>query len=329
MNGLTWTRGELWPWLLLLPFAVAVAHLLLASGRRAARRYGALPTDAVASPLGRALRLGGILGLGFACWLDPRYGEETLPIERRGLDLIFCLDTSRSMLAKDLEPDRLARARGDIKAVLPLLAGGDRAALVVFAGEARIWIPLTHDLPSFVQLLDEVDTTLIPVGGTDVAAALRRARELAQPGEAATTAVVLLTDGEDLGGSGRVAAAELKEQGIRVHAIGYGSVHGSKITVSEDGKETFLRDRGGDEVVSKLDAQALRAIAEATGGEFVRADAMALPLRELYEKRIAPLQKRSFEQGEEKVMKARYQWVLLPLLLLLLYEIATLGGHRR
>ncbi len=95
MNGLTWTRGELWPWLLLLPFAVAVAHLLLASSRRAARRYGALPTDAVASPLGRALRLGVILGLGFVCWLDPRYGEESLPIERRGLD-------DRSLRIKDI-----------------------------------------------------------------------------------------------------------------------------------------------------------------------------------------------------------------------------------
>ena len=329
MSGLEFTRAALWPWLLLLPVVLALCTAVLARTRAAVRRYGAASTDAVSSPLLRALRLTAIVGLSFVCWLDPRHGDEVLPVERRGLDLIFCLDTSRSMLAKDLEPTRLQRARTDIAAVLPLLAGGDRAALVVFAGEARTWIPLTHDLPSFEQLLDEVDTTLVPVGGTDLAAALRRARELAKPGEAATTAVVLLTDGEDLGGSGQQAARELHEDGIRVHTVGYGSVYGSKIAVDENGKEAFLRDRAGDEVVSKLDASGLRALAEVTGGEFVRADAMALPLRELYSKRIAPLQKRTFEQGAQTAKKARYQWVLLPLLLLLLYEILTMGGRRR
>ncbi len=184
-------------------------------------------------------------------------------------------------------------------------------------------------MPSFKQLLDEVDTTLVPVGGTDLAAALRRARELAQPGESATTAVVLLSDGEDLAGSGQEAAAELHKEGIRVHTVGYGNAYGSKITVEQDGKETFLRARDGSEVVSKLDASGLRAVAEATGGDFVRADAMALPLRELYQKRIEPLQKRAFDAGEDTMKKARYQWVLLPLLLFLLYEIATTGGRRR
>ncbi len=329
MNDFVFTRAHLWPWLLLLPVVVVAVHAALARARAAAHQYGAASTDLVSSPLLRALRLGTIAGLAFVCWLDPRYGEENVPIERRGLDLIFCLDTSRSMLASDLEPNRLARARTDIAAVLPLLSGGDRAALVVFAGEARTWIPLTHDMASFRQLLDEVDTPLVPVGGTDLAAALRRGRELAQPGEAATTEMILLTDGEDLGGSGQQAARELRGDGIRVHAIGYGSVLGSKITIDANGKESFLRTRGGDEVVSKLDASGLRALAEATGGEFVRADAMALPLRELYQKRIAPLQKRTFEQGEDKVKKARYQWALLPLLALLLYEIATTGGRRR
>src|SRR5262245_11812842 len=185
------------------------------------------------------------------------------------------------MLAADMEPTRLQRARQDIAAVLGELQHGDRAGLVVFAGEARIWVPLTHDLESFGKLLDEVDTTLVPKGGTDLAAALRRAKDLAVPDAAATTVVVLLTDGEDLGGSGLQAAHELAAAGITVHALGYGNRLGSKITVEEQGKETFLRDRQGQEVVSRLDADGLRAIAESAHGEFVRADAMPLPLREL------------------------------------------------
>jgi Ca-activated chloride channel family protein len=329
VNELVFARGHLWPWLLCLPVLVVLLHAMLKRADAAARRYGARSRDAVPSPLLRSLRLSLVAALGLVCWLDPRAGEETVAVERRGLDLIFCLDTSRSMLAADVEPNRLQRARQDIVAVLPELLAGDRVALVVFAGEARTWVPLTHDIPSFRQLLDEVDTTLVPVGGTDLAAALRKARELALPDAPSTTVVVLLTDGEDLGGAGLQAAHELAAQGIVVHALGYGSVLGSKIAVREQGQETFLRDKSGGEVVSHMDAAGLRALAEAAGGEFLRADAMALPLRELHRQRIVPLQKRAFEAGEDVIRKPRYQWVLLPMLLLLVYELATAGGRRR
>src|SRR5690606_15330845 len=145
------------------------------------------------------------------------------------------------------------------------------------------WIPLTHDLDSFRRLLDEVDTEVVKVGGTDLAAALRRTLEFADVDQAATTAVLLLTDGEDLGGAGQQAARELAERGIVVHAVGYGSSMGSKITVAAGGKEEFLRDEAGNEVVSRMDPESLRRLAAATGGEFVRADAMALPLVELHD----------------------------------------------
>ncbi len=136
-------------------------------------------------------------------------------------------------------------------------------------------------------------------------------------------------DGEDLLGAGRQAAAELKDKGLIVYTVGYGSAMGSKITVSEGGKESFLRDQGGDEVISRMDPESLRAVAEVTGGEFLRADAMALPLLQLHDKRLVPRQKRSYDAGQETGKQARYQWVLLPLLLLLLWEIAMAGGRHR
>lgn len=329
MNGLEFSRAHLWPWLLALPALFVLLLAALRTRLAAARRYGAVSRDSVPSPSLRALRLVTVAALGLLCWMDPRLGEETLPIARRGLDLVFCLDTSRSMLAADVEPDRLTRAKSDIRAVLPLLAGGDRVGLVVFAGEARLWIPLTHDIPSFGRLLDEVDTGAVPVGGTDLGKALTKARELAQPDEAATTVFVLLTDGEDLGGKGKDAARAIGEERICVHAVGYGSVLGSKITLSSGGEQSFLRGKDGQDVVSKLDSDGLRAMCAAAGGEFVRADAMALPLRQLYEKRIVPMQKRTFEEGQETAKQARYQWALLPMLLLLLYEMAVAKGARR
>ncbi len=329
MNGLEFTRAWLWPSLLLLPLWFAALHAMLRRRTVAARTYGAATKDRVQGPFARASRLTVLTALGLLCWMDPRLGDETLPVARRGLDLVFCLDTSRSMLASDMEPDRLSRAKSDIRAVLPQLAGGDRVGLVVFAGEARLWIPLTHDIPSFGRLLDEVDTTVVPVGGTDLGKALAKARELAKPEEAATTAFVLLTDGEDLGGKGLSAAKDVGKDGIVVHAVGYGSAKGSKITLQKGGEQQFLRDNKGGEVVSRLDTEGLRAMCAAAGGEFVRADAMALPLRELYDKRIEPMQKRTFEEGQEIAKQARYQWALLPMVLLLLYELAWMRGARR
>lgn len=329
MSEFSFAEAQRWPWLLLLPAFTLLFYAMLALKRSSAERYGTFSQDRVPSPLGRSLRLSLVALLGGLCWLDPRYGEETVPVERRGLDLIFCLDTSRSMLAADMEPSRLARARQDIQSVTAELQRGDRAGLVIFAGEARVWVPLTHDLESFAQLLGEVDTTLVPKGGTDLAAALRKAKDLVLPDASSTTAVVLLTDGEDLAGAGQQAARELASSGITVHALGYGTKIGGKITIEENGKQSFLRDRQGEEVVSRLDAAGLREVAEASGGEFVRADAMPLPLRELYRKRLLPMQKRAFEAGEDKVRIPRYQWLLLPMLLMVLHDLWTAQGRRR
>lgn len=329
MSDFEFARAEYWPWLLALPVAWALLWLAIDGSRRAMSRYGAAPLTSVSAPLWRSLRLTALLGLGLVCWLDPRWGEEAVDVERRGLDLVFCLDTSQSMLARDMQPTRLDRAKRDIRSVLPLVEGGDRVGLVVFAGEARLWIPLTHDVASFDGLLDEVDTNIARVGGTDLAKALRRSLELADPDDVATTVVVLMTDGEDLGGAGQQAATELKDRDLTVFTVGYGSARGSKITVERGGKEEFLRDRDGNEVVSRMDPESLRKLAAVTGGEFVRAEAMALPLVELHEKRFMPMEKRAYDAGEEESKQARYQLVLLPLLVLLLLEIAFAHGRHR
>lgn len=328
MNGLTWTRAELWPMLLLLVPLAALLWWLFTRSARGMAAYGAALEGRVPTALGRAVRLSAMAGLGVLAWMDPRWGEESVVVERRGLDLVLCVDVSRSMLARDLEPTRLARATADIRAVLPELSRGDRVALVAFAGRARLMIPLTHDVDSFRQLLGELDTDAVSIGGSDLAAALEKARECIT-GEPATTAVILMTDGEDLGGAGRAAAAKLGGEGIVIHAIGYGSSRGSKITVVEQGRERFLVDESGKEVVSAMDEAGLTAIASASGGEFLRADSMALPLRQLHELRIRPAVQRSYDAGEEQGLTPRYQWLLLPLLLLLAWEILARGGTAR
>lgn len=248
-------RLELLPLLLLAP---VVWLALSVADRVRARKLAQVLGPRVAVRRRRfALLTAGLL-LALVAVLGPAWGATGGDI--RGADIAICLDVSRSMLARDVEPDRLTRAKAQIKE-LAGRASGDRLGLVVFAGEARAVVPLTDDMASFSELLDLADPTSVGRGGTDLGAALEAALGVLQgrPG-----AVLLVTDGEDLGGRGLAAARLLKERGIAVHCVGLGTALGSKITT--DGG--FLRDRSGQEVVSAMDAKGLRAIAEATGGTF-------------------------------------------------------------
>jgi len=329
MSELHWSRPELWPYLMLAPLLWWVVWQALRAGTRGGAVYGAPLRERVPSAAGHATLWTVSGALLWLTWMEPLLGEEKIAVERRGLDVIFCVDTSRSMLARDLEPDRIGRAKRDIRTVLPRLVGGDRVALVAFAGKTRLVVPLTHDLDSFRYLLEGVDTDTVRTGGTDLGAAVRRSLDLASEDDASTTVVVLLTDGEDLSGAGRQAAGVAAGRGVVVHCVGYGSTRGSKIILDESGAEAFLQSDEGEEVISAMDSEGLRAIAEATGGEFVRADVMALPLVELKEKRIDPMLQRSYDAGEETLYKTRYQWVLLPAVILLLVVVMRSGGRRR
>jgi Ca-activated chloride channel family protein len=329
MSELHWSRPELWPFLLLAPLLWLGLWRVMRAAARGRLAYGAPLRERVPSPAERATLWTAAGALLWVAWMEPLLGEEKVAVERRGLDVVFCLDTSRSMLARDLEPDRLGRAKRDIQTVLPHLLGGDRVALIAFAGKSRLVVPLTHDLDSFRYLLEQVDTDTVRTGGTDLAAAIRQGIEISAEDQASTTAIVLLTDGEDLTGAGRQAAGEAAARGIAVHAVGYGSTRGSKIILEKEGAESFLESKEGEEVVSALDSEGLRAIAGATGGEFVRADVMALPLVELKRKRIDPMLERTYEAGEETMYKTRFQWALLPALILLIVEVQRHGGRRR
>lgn len=329
MNDLGFARPELWPVGLILPVLWLALFAVLRANARRRRAYGAPCAEVVPGAAGRSSIWTAVALCLWLCWMEPQLGEEHVAVERRGLDVIFCLDVSRSMLARDLEPSRLERAKRDVRTLLPTLVGGDRVALIAFAGEARLVVPPTHDLDSFRHLLEKVDPDTVRLGGTDLAAPLRRALDLAEAGEERTTVIALLTDGEDLTGAGKQAAAEVAARGVVLHAVGYGSTRGSKILVDRDGEESFLKSDKGDEVVSALDADGLRAMAEAARGDLVRADVVALPLLELKTKRLDPMLRRSFDSGEEITRKTRYQWVLLPCLLLLLVELYRAGGTRR
>ncbi|HEV8113750.1 MAG TPA: VWA domain-containing protein [Planctomycetota bacterium] len=244
--------------------------------------------------------------LGFAL-VGPVRGYTLREVRRRGLDLVLCVDTSRSMLVQDLKPDRLTRARREVVGLLDKLRG-DRAAILAFAGDVRDVAPLTHDratLKAFAMTLNPEDNLR---GGTDIGGVLEHALSLFDGRTGAHEAIVVITDGEDLEAHGLEIARKAHEKGIHVYLVGMGTQEGGKIP---DGAHGFVKDENGKEVVSKMDGQSLEAIAEATGGAYLAAEASPTPLEELYEKRISKLEGRELFAGKERIPHDRFQWPLV------------------
>lgn len=319
-------------WLLIVPVALlALGFLVLRRQRSARLRYADTKAHPVllsdAAPHGRIFALvcvfvGMILVAVSA--LEPAAGWSMAKVERRGVDIVVCLDTSRSMLAEDLAPSRLARAKRDLSALLPRMTG-DRIALIAFAGRTRVVCPLTHDLAAFESLLETCDTRSARLGGTDIGGALRAALALLPAEHSSSQSIVLLTDGEDLEGEANAEAVLVKKRGVRLHAIGYGSPRGAKIPA--DGGE-FVRDESGSDVITKLDAEGLREVANACAGSFLLAEAVPLPVVEIFEKRVRPLAQRQFESQDRRRPRSRFQLFLIPGIVVLLLAVFFTGRAR-
>lgn len=259
---------------------------------------------------------------GAIALLGPARGSTSRPALSESIDLVVCVDSSRSMLARDLKPDRMGRALREIRGLLEVLEG-DRVGVVAFSGDARDISPLTRDVTTVAALLDTVSVEDNRLGGTDLGVALAHALELFDGRTGAHEAVVLITDGEDLGGQGLEQAEEAARRGIRVYVVGVGTAGGSKIPIQlADGSESFLRDREGREVVSRLAGESLAAIAAATGGEYRSVESSPTPLEDLYRLRISNLERRSVSGGSVEIPHDRYQWFLGAALALFLAQFA-------
>ncbi|MFA7234581.1 MAG: VWA domain-containing protein [Terrimicrobiaceae bacterium] len=248
------------------------------------------------------------LGLVLLALAQPRYGFIQQEIKQRGRDIIVAVDTSRSMLATDIAPTRLARAKLLTQDLIRLLKG-DRIGLVAFAGSAFLQAPLTLDYGAVTNALDELDTSVIPKGGTNIASAIAIAEQAFGKAEGQTRALVILTDGEELDADGVAAAKKAAEQGIRIFTVGIGSPEGSLIPFrSDDGRQDFVRDVSGKPVQTRLDETRLGEIAKATGGFFVPIGPDAA--REIFQQGIEPMDTSETGIFSARQPLERYQWPL-------------------
>ncbi len=247
-------------------------------------------------------------GLALVAMAQPRYGFIEREVKQKGRDIIVAVDTSRSMLATDIAPSRLARAKLLTQDLVRLLKG-DRVGLVAFAGSAFLQAPLTLDYTAVINSLDELDTNVIPKGGTNIAAAIAIAEQAFGKAEGQTRALVILTDGEELDADGIAAARKAAAAGIRIFTVGIGSAEGSLIPFrSEEGKQDFVRDVSGKPVQSRLDEARLHEIAKETGGFYVPISPDAA--REIFQKGIEPMDLAETGVFAARQPLERYQWPL-------------------
>jgi Ca-activated chloride channel family protein len=249
----------------------------------------------------------------------PQHGFDLQEVEQRGLDIVVAVDTSKSMLATDIAPNRLARAR---LAALELMqkAGTDRMGLVAFAGDAFLECPLTIDNTAFQQCVQALDVNAIPQGGTAIASAINTALTAFKEGNHHKV-LVLFTDGEDNDTGALEAAQDAAKAGLKIFTIGIGTAAGDLLRVTDaNGNSDYVRDEQGNVVKSHLNEALLQQIAGAAGGFY-------LPLRgantidTLYERGLAPLPK---SEGKERLIKRyheQFQWPLAAAILLLLTEM--------
>jgi Ca-activated chloride channel family protein len=316
-----------WLWLVAICLAAAVFAAIFR--QRARTRF------ATANLLRRVVPLRGSVGRNLATVLamsalalmvvaliDVRWGKVWREVPQKGIEVMFVLDVSRSMLADDAAPNRLERAKQQIKDTIDEMAG-DRVGLVVFAGDAKQQIPLTTHYDDFKQALDEVGPQNVRRGGSRLGEAIDVASSSFLTKSNAHKAMVIFTDGEDQESKPIEAAKRAHETaGIRIFTVGLGDVaQGSRIPIGGEERSQYLT-HDGQPVWSKQNGEILRQIASTTEGAYIPAGTKQVNMSDVYHSYIGRVEQTNFETARVNQYEARFQWFLLPALILLLLEVA-------
>src|SRR6266581_5333929 len=287
-----------WLWgLLLIPLLVA---LFVRAERRGLRRLQEFVSARLLSQLAGtvnrprriikfALQLLG-LSLALVSLAQPRWGYTFEDVKRKGLDLLIAVDTSRSMLSNDVQPNRLERVKLAVQDLINELQG-DRVGLIAFAGRAFLQAPLTIDYDAVVEAINDLDAKSIPEGGTNISSAIALAMQSFGKSATGNRAFIIFTDGEELSGDAAKLAKEAADAGVRIFTVGVGTPQGSLIPITgDDGQTAFVKDSAGQVVKSKLDDKRLHEIAQATGGFYIHLESGPRTMQQVQSEGLAKMQ---------------------------------------
>lgn len=255
----------------------------------------------------------------------PQFGSKLQTVKRKGIEVIIALDVSNSMMANDIKPNRLERSKQAISKMVEKLHN-DKIGLVVFAGDAYIQLPITTDYASAKMFLSTINTSVVPIQGTAIGKAIDLSVKAFGPQTEASRAIIVITDGENHEDDAIAAAKKAQEKGIVVNTIGMGLPQGGPIPM--EGSNNFVKDRSGNVVITKLDEESLRLIAENGGGNYFRANNTKTGLSELF-KEISKMDKTEFESKVYADYEDQFQWLAWIILFLLVIEIFVLNKKNR
>lgn len=317
MESMTFASPE---YLALLGTLPIVGLLLLYEAWRRRRLAGQFAQSEMLvrlAPRGSWLRTacrGFLLLLGLAALIlalaRPQWGEAFEDLPSRGLDLFVLLDVSRSMQAEDVSPNRLARAKADIRDLLTRLEG-DRIGLIIFAGAALVRVPLTTDQAFYRGVLDDIEIQDVPRGGTQIGAAIRRALEAMPPRATRDQLLVLITDGEDHESDPRAAAALAAQRNVKIITVGLGDAReGGRIPVRDSRGGLRYLQYDGTEVWSRMDEPLLRDIARQTNGIYIPAQTRQYDLGQILETQLSRLTRGEITTTRRKRKLDRFTWFL-------------------
>lgn len=313
--------------LILLPLLIVFYWFVFRMKRKAKERFGNLALieklSLSASPKKQrwkvALILLGTFFLLFSL-ARPQLGTKLTLMKREGVDMVIAMDVSLSMMAEDIKPNRLEKAKQEVNGLLSRLQG-DRVGLVAFAGVAFIQCPLTLDYSAAKMFLDIMDVGLIPKPGTAIGDAIRTSIKAFNQKERKYKVLILLTDGEDHDSDPLGAAEEASKEGIRIYTIGIGSTQGEPIPLRNDQGQVagFKKDQEGSVVVSKLDEMTLQKIALITGAKYYHATSGEMELDKIYDE-VSKMEKKELEGKLMTQYEDRYQYFLFLSILFLVIE---------
>ena len=268
-----------------------------------------------------------VMVFGIIMLARPQFGSKIEDVKKQGVEVVIALDISNSMLAQDLQPDRLTRAKQAISRLVDNLEN-DRIGLIVFAGDAYTQIPITTDYVSAKMFLSSITPEMAPRQGTSVGAAINLGIKSFTPGDDKSKAMIIITDGENHDDDPIAASREAAKAGIVIHVVGIGTERGAPIPITVNGRSDFMKDIDGNTIITRLNDDILNQIAIETNGSYVRANNSSVGLDEIF-REIKKMDRQEFESAMFTEYNDQFQIFAAIALFLLIIEFIIMDRKNR
>ncbi|WGK65932.1 vWA domain-containing protein [Croceiramulus getboli] len=322
---------RIWFWgLLAIPVILLLFGAALVWQRKAQQRFGDQRLLQKLSPnrsvFKQTLKII-VICLALACLsvalVNPKMGTKLETVKREGVDVVFAIDVSKSMLAEDIAPNRIEKAKQLVTQIINNLAG-DRVGVIAYAGSAFPQLPITTDYSSAKLFLNQMDTNMLSSQGTAIREAIELATTYYNDEEQTNRVLIIISDGEDHAGDAASIAEEASEQGIRIFTIGVGTEKGGPIPLKRNGVvQSYKKDQEGETVITKLDQETLETIANEANGQYIDGQSTS-EVVETVQDLLNRMDKKEFEAKQFADFKDQFQWFLAAAILLLFVDIFLL-----